>query len=191
MANQTCAKNAFKIEIYAHSTVRTGKVFCPTASRVTDLLNNQCFIRAPGDEGFIELMESDTDAGQNASKLYFRKSTIELAAVTDADTGRGVGATSDHKSYPFVSKIPKQVTIKLPSYTVSGVVYCSADQSVLAILNEEKAFLPLVSTIIEDNAGHRENRPFAAVNKRQIISLREENQGNPNGSRASPDKTAH
>lgn len=174
MANPSRVENLLAIEVYTQSPVQTGRVLCPVAVRVLDLLNNQFFTEPAGDESFLELMETGSIAGQETPRVYFRKSAIEIIALTDADTGRGIGAMPSHKAYPFVCKMPRRVTIDLHSYTVVGSIHCASNQSVVSILNECKAFLPITDAVIMDASGFRGERPFVAVNRHQIISLRED-----------------
>jgi len=143
--------------------------------RVTDLLNILFFSDTAGDENYLELLEPDTITSQNAPRVFFRKSAIELVATSDVNAGRGTGAESNHKDYyPFVRKIPTRVTIALPSYTVTGGICCADDQSLLAAINGYRDFLPLTTALITSVSGYREERPFVAVNRHQIISLRED-----------------
>jgi hypothetical protein len=174
MANPSRVENLLDIEVYTQSPVQTGRVLCPVAVRVLDLLNNQFFSEPAGDESFLELIETESVPGQETPRVYFKKSAIELIALTDADTGRGIGSVSSNKIYPYVCKMPRRVTIDLHSYTVVGSMHCASNQSVMSILNERKAFLPLTDAVIMDASGFRGERPFAAVNRHQIISLRED-----------------
>lgn len=171
MANQSRAENFLEIEVYTQSASKTGKVPCPSISRVLDLLNNQIFSDAASDKGFLEMLESGASADQDAPKLYFRKSAIELIALTDANTGRGIGAAPSQKTYPFVHKISRRVALELHSYKVVGSIHCASDQSVMATLNERKAFLPMTDAVITNGSSLCKKRPFVAVNKNQIISL--------------------
>ena len=171
MINQNRVENFLELEVYTQSPVETGKMPCPSIVRVLDLLNNQFFPDAAGDKSFLELMESGAAAGQDAPKLYFRKSAIELIAFTDANAGRGNGAAPSLKVYPFVSKMPRRVTIELHSYTVVGNIHCASDQSVKTILDERKAFLPVTDAVITNGSGFRGERSFVAINRHQIISL--------------------
>ncbi len=174
MVNQFRVENFLELEVYTQSSVKTGRVFCPSISRMLDLLNDQFSSDAANNKGFLEIMECDAAAGPDAPKLYFGKSAIDLIALTEANTGRGIGAAPSQKAYPFVPKMSRRVTIELHSYTVVGNIHCASDQSVMAILNERKAFLPMTATVITDGSGLRGERPFVAVNKNQIISLRED-----------------
>ncbi|MGA3094782.1 MAG: hypothetical protein ABSD79_05320 [Dehalococcoidales bacterium] len=173
MINQNQGENLLEFEVYTQSPVKTGKMPCPSIVRVLDLLNNLFSPADADDKSFLELMESGAVAGQDTPKLYFRKSAIDLIAFTDTNTGRGIGAAPGPKVYPFVSKMPRRVTIELHSYMVVGSVYCASDQSVMTILNERKAFLPVTDVVITNGSGFRGERPFVAINKHQIISLRE------------------
>lgn len=173
MINQNRVENFLELEVYTQSPVKIGKMPCPSIVRVLDLLNNQFSPDDTGDKSFLELMESGAGAGQDEPKIYFKKSAIDLIAFTDANAGRGIGAASSLKAYPFVSKMPRRVTIELHSYMVVGNIYCASDQSVMTILNERKAFLPATDAVITNASGFRGERPFVAINKHQIISLRE------------------
>jgi len=174
MVNQSRVENFVELEIYTQSSVKTGRVFCPSISRMLDLLNDHFSPDAASHKSFLEIMECGAAAGSDAPKIYFSKSAIELVALSEANTGRGIGAAPSQKVYPFVSKISRHVTIELHSYAVAGSIHCTSDQSVMAILNERKAFLPMTAAIITAGSGLREERPFVAINKNRIISLRED-----------------
>lgn len=173
MANPSRVENHLDIEVYTQTSVNTGRVFCPSISRMLDLLNDHFLHDAASHKNFLEIMESSVAAGPNKPKLHFNKSAIALIALSEANTGRGMGAAASQKAYPFVRKMPCGVTIDLASYTVAGSIHCAGDQSVTAILNERKAFLPMTDVIITDGSGLRRERPFVALNKGHIISLRE------------------
>ena len=74
---------------------------------------------------------------------------------------------------PFVSKTTRKVIIELPGYLLSGDLHLPEGQDIQAVLKEEKPFFPLTDAVITDDTGLRVERPFVAVNKRQITSLRE------------------
>ena len=172
MADKSAAQ-VLDIEVYSRSPVRAGRLACPASMRFLDLLNNQ-FLGGTGEEGFLEIMEPTTGESVQAGKLYFRKSALEIVALTESDTHRGAGAASSAKAYPFVSKTTRRVSIELPGYSVSGDIHLPEGQDIQAVLKEQKAFFALTGAVIMDESGLRVERPFVAVNKRQITSLREE-----------------
>lgn len=174
MASQGRAENLLELEVYSESQVQTGYLPCPPTLRVLDVLNNRFFENASGDESFIGLIEPGPAAGQDSATLCFRKSAIELIALTDANTGRGIGSTPERKNYPFVSKMFRRVAIRLPSYTVMGNLSCASDQNIMTVLNERKTFLPLTEATVTDCSGQGLMRPFVAINRHRIISVREE-----------------
>lgn len=172
IANPPQDEKLLEIEVYTQAAVQTGRVSCPATARILDLLNNQLFLDSTGEDSFLEVIESTAPAGKDTPRLYIRKSAIQLMAATDANVGRGVGAYSTRITYPFVCKVPARVSIQLHHYSVVGNAHCSGDQCLMALLNERKAFLPLTEVVITDKAGISSERPFAAINKYQIISLR-------------------
>jgi hypothetical protein len=159
------------IEVYSRSPVRAGRLACPASLRFLDLLNNQ-FLGGEGEDGFLEI--DPPAAADCASKLYFRKSALEIVALMQGDTRRGAGGALAAKAYPFVSKTTRRVIIELPGYLVSGDLHLPEGQDIQAVLKEQKPFFPLTDAVITDDAGLRVERPFVAVNKHQMTSLRVE-----------------
>jgi len=172
MATPSRNEKLLEIEVYTQSPVQTGRVSCPATTRVLDLLNNHLFLDAGGEDSFLEMIETGGAGGQEGTHIYIRKSAIQIIAVTEDNTGRSVGAASNRNSYPFVCKVSSRVTIEMRNYAVVGNMHCSGDQCVIALLNERKAFMPLTEVVITNSSGLRQERPFVAINKYQVISLR-------------------
>ena len=165
------------LELYTGSRVLSGQVSYHTGSRVTELLNGEVAINTDRavKSGFIGLSDctrlDSVDASPKEHTIYVRKSSIQMVAIADSDTGRGVGADSNHKNYPFVNKSPVEVSLDLDGYTVTGSIYCRQGQTILDVLDDERSFLPMTSVKITRRNNVECSRPFAAINKRKIESI--------------------
>jgi hypothetical protein len=61
----------------------------------------------------------------------------------------------------------------MSTYALIGNIHLASKQTVRDVLKDHRLFLPLTDATITDDSGFRGERPFVAVNKRQIITLRE------------------
>lgn len=64
--------------------------------------------------------------------------------------------------------------MEVTGYSVSGNLYLRAGQDILGALKGDKTFFPLTEAFITDPSGMHVERPFVAVNKHHVVSLREE-----------------
>ena len=177
MVIQERAVCAVPMEFYTGSRVLSGQISYQVGSRVSELLNGLVAAERPVKSGFIGLsdcvhLENAGDSKQERT-VYVRKSAIQLAAISDSNAGRGAGADVSWKGYPLVHKKPVVVTLDLPRYTVTGNVHCREGQTILDVLDDERTFLPLTSATITFGNNLEYTRPFVAVNKRDIESIRE------------------
>ena len=89
--------------------------------------------------------------------------------------GRGIGAHTGPKAYPFVEKSPVPVRIETQSYIVIGNMYRVTYQRTWHVLEDSPVFLPLTHVQIDNRANRvRERYAFVAVNKEHILSLQEQ-----------------
>ncbi len=166
--SETNGSQVLDIEVFSQSPVRSGSLRCPSSMRFIDLLNSQF---SGAEESFLE-MTAALDG--RTVKVFLHQSKLEIIALTEGETRRGIGASSNAKAYPFVSKTARRVSIEMPGYSISGELHLPEGQDVASLLREPKAFFPLTSAVIAGESGLRIERPFVAVNKHQMVSLREE-----------------
>jgi hypothetical protein len=167
------------VKLYSQTQVLSGFIYLPSEERFLDLLNGVS-VRRPGNRGrFLELSEvtiQRTDGKEEKlPHLYINKVTVHLAATSDADSGRGIGAKVGVKPYPFAPKSPVPVRLHTPTYAVNGSMHRTRYQRVRHVLEERLTFLPLTNVEIRAlTNGIQAKAPFVAVNREQILSLQEE-----------------
>jgi len=174
--NRVQSIKSLPVELYTGDEVLSGRISCPSSSRLLDLLN--------GINVKSELIEfhgfsygTIGDELQRMNGLYIRKSAIHLVAVDDIDLGRGAGADRSERVYPVVNKSQVRVTLRLPNYTLLSNIHCSEGQTIEDLMNSDKAFLPLTHVTITRDQQEYGTRPFVAVNREQIIWSQEERFG--------------
>jgi hypothetical protein len=148
-------------------------------NRLLDVLNGN----APGvkqEQGnYLEMTDVVTQRAFDGIKMsrstYVKRSSIHLAATMSFDMGRGLGAKTGTRLYPFVAKTPAMVKLETLFYDVSGNVYLTPGQEAWQILENGSNFLPLTHVEITSlTSGTQWTVPFVAVNKEQIISMIDE-----------------
>ncbi len=170
------------IKLYMQTQIITGDIYyAPTPeARLLDALNGISDLGPVKRGNFIEINNaviSHTDGTEEKIKTaYINKSTVQLAAtVGNADMGRGIGAHTGPKAYPFVEKSPVPVRIETQSYIVTGNMYRVTYQRTWHVLEDSPVFLPLTHVQIDNRANRvRERYAFVAVNKEHILSLQEQ-----------------
>jgi len=142
--------------------------YCSPGSRIIDMLN-RADDRSQSHNTFLELKDSESN-----SEIYIRKNTILFVTADDANTGRGFGGEPHYNQYPVVEKVPVKVNVQLNSYRLIGDIYQLNDKTIKATLADNVPFLPLTDVMIVRGTKLICEKPFVAVNKRQIISLKKE-----------------
>ncbi len=104
-------------------------------------------VRRPEGRGmFLDLSDVTIQCADGGEErlptAYINKATIQLAATSDADAGRGIGAKAGHKPYPFVDKLAVPVRLRMPAYALSGSMHCASGQRAWHVLEERLMFLP-------------------------------------------------
>jgi len=167
------------VTLYMETQVLTGFIYQPYGERLLDLLNG-IFVRQPENRGRFLKVSDITIHHPDGKKerlptAYINKSTIHLAAVSDGDSARGIGAEAGPKFYPFVQKSSVPIRLRTPAYALTGSTYCFSGQKIWHVLEEKLIFLPVTNARIRAAAnGISWVAPFVAVNKEQILSLQEE-----------------
>ncbi len=167
------------IKVYLQTQVISGFFHNPGDERLADILSGIAVKRPESRAMFLELTDATVqhrDAGQESlPNAYINKAAIEFATTSEADSGRGLGAKAGPRPYPFVEKSPVRVNLRTSSYFVAGNLYRASYQTVWHVLEEKPTYLPLTDAEIGTLAsGDRWNAPFVAVNKEQILFLRED-----------------
>ncbi len=175
------ATDQLAIKLYLQTQVISGFLHNPANQRLTDILSGISVRRPESRAMFLELTDVTVQHGDGGEETlpsaYINKAAIELAATLEADSGRGLGAKVGPRPYPFVEKSAVRVRLRLRTsgYVIAGNLYRAAHQMVWHVLEEKPTFLPLTDAEIGALAnGDRWNSPFVAVNKEQILLLREE-----------------
>ncbi len=166
------------VELYAGPDVLCGRLTCPAGSRLSDLLNDSASSNGEARSTFLEFVPStrpgECEPRDVESREYIRKSVIDLLTVSDGDVGRRTGGSGLRQVRWFRKKTPVRVIIQLGTYTLIGDLHCDPDKTVHDVLNDDAQFLPLTNvTMVRDSLVYG-TRPFVAVNKREVISCREE-----------------
>ncbi len=147
--------------------IRT-RFFCPSGYRILDMLNREDGTGAERN-AFIDLIDMDTK-----EETHLRKETIQFVAVDDAGAGRGFSSDPVHRQFPYVEKDPVKVNIQLKSYRLVGQAYQVKNRALKALLAENSTFMPLTGVTIFRGFQPLCEKPFVAVNKKQIISLKKD-----------------
>jgi hypothetical protein len=172
-----------EIMLFMQTEILSGSIFISTPEgRLLDKLNGRITQGSDNQDKFLKLTDviiQHINGEQERSALvHVNKKTIEMAATSSANTGRGVGGKPDPKPYPFVDKVPVPIKITMPGYGITGNMYRVNHQKVEHVLLENSMFMPLTDADVTAlTSGKRWGVPFLAVNKEQILSLYELNTG--------------
>ncbi len=166
------------LEFHLWPNVRSGYVHCPNSFRILDLLNYvgdaHPFVMSEFFE-YVDLAAVSTDSpAPDAESEYVRKSTVDMVAVSKGNVGRGVGAIVGKRAYPYRHKVPVSVKVELRHYTLYGSLHCSAGHTIRNVLGMPLAFFPLTDVTISHDSGLYGTRPFVAVNKSRVVSVKRE-----------------
>ena len=167
------------VTLCLQTQVSSGFIYLPYEERLLDLLNG---VRGRGPESpgrFLTLSNltiHEADGKQERlATAYINKAIIQLAAIWDSNSGRGIGAKAGYKPYPFVEKLSVPVKLHLPGYSLTGSMHCASGERAWHVLDERLMFLPLTNVEVHPLAnGAWSKVPFVAVNREQILSLQEE-----------------
>lgn len=179
--NQVQSIKTLPVELYTGDEVLSGRISCPSSSRLLDFLNNRAVEIRNAKHDLIEfhsiLYGTSGEELQETNALHIRKSAIHIVAVDDVDLGRGAGADRSQRVYPVVNKTQVRVTLRLPNYTLLSTIHCIEEQTIEDLINSDITFLPLTHVTITRDQHEYGTRPFVAVNKEQIIWLQEDPYG--------------
>jgi len=166
------------LTFFMQTRVLSGSLHQPISLRLIDSLNDRFDAERNGAPAFVHVDETTTfhsdGSREKQRSLFINKANILLVVTEDGNTARGIGAEVGPKRYPFMNKIPVQVLVQLPPYTVIGHAHCITGQQVQDLLDTKLIFLPMTDVRIKTQ-GHDSWRTarFAAVNKLQIHSFQQ------------------
>ena len=160
------------MECYTEYDVLGGRVQWPIGLRLLDLLNSLYTTTHDSSGDFLDFI--DISKADDAIRTYINKDAVQMVTVSQIDLARGAGASPYRKS-PFVLKSGITVSIRLKTYSLSGYMYLSEDETIQDLLNKDALFIPVTNVKIFTPDNHYYgDRPFVAVNKRHIIWIRVE-----------------
>ena len=147
--------------------------------RLLDELNGRINLGPENREKFLNLTKvviQHLDGPQEkATMVHVNKDTIQMAATTNVNAGRGIGGKSGPKPYPFAEKVAIPVKIMMSGYEIIGNMYRVSHQKIEHVLIEKTLFVPLTDAVVVANVSRKKwYVPFLDVNKDQILSLFEQ-----------------
>jgi hypothetical protein len=167
------------VTLCVQTHILSGFVYLHSDERLLDFLNGISVRQLESRGKFLPL--SDVTIHQADGKeeklpaAYINKAAIYIAATWHSDLGRGLGAQTGQKPYPFVGKLPVPVRLRLSVFSLTGSMHCATGQRAWHVIEEQQMFLPLTNVEVRPLANDMwSNVPFVAVNREQILSLQEE-----------------
>ena len=133
------------LDFYEESHDIRARFYCPPGYRVLDALN----------------------------ELIIRKETVQFVTADDGDAGRGFGLSPEHKHFRIIEKVPVKVDIQLKAYTLTGKMHQLQKRKLEDTLADYVYFLPLTDVTIMRDSNLIAGKPFAAINKKFIVSIKE------------------
>jgi len=156
------------LDFYSEEEKIRARFYCNPGCRILDMLNKPHPGTAEQDI-FIELTNNATH-----EEFYIHRDVILFVAADNANTARGLGSNSGSKQYPVVQKTPERINIQLKSYRLVGQAHLAKNMTLKSTLAENAPFLPLTDVMIIHNSKMIDERPFVAVNKSKISSVKKE-----------------
>ena len=166
-----------QILLFTPTKVLRGSIFISTPEgRLLDELNGDFYEEPENRDEFLELTQvtiwHPDSTKENVSLCHVNKTSIQMAAITDDNLNRGIGAKPDHNFYPFIRKEVLRMKIEMSGYRITGSMHRLSHQKVGHVLQERTKFMPLTHAEVSSLAnGKRWYMPFVAVNKKQILFL--------------------
>jgi hypothetical protein len=175
--------NLVPVELLVKSRLMKGRISCPIASRISDLLNGEYVRRGRAKSEFLEFVPAadvpEIGIQPETFKEHIRKTAIDLLALSADGVRKGVARDGGPQVYPYKRKkaVSVRLEVSLSGYgcSLSGSMHCGKGQTSADVLNDDRQFLVLTNVTLAYEVGMRGTRPFVAVNKAQIISCREQN----------------
>ena len=137
--------NLVVLDFYEESCDADARFYCPPGYRVLEALN----------------------------ELIIRKETVQFATSEDGNAGRGFGLSPEHKHYRIIEKVPVRVEIQLKDYRLIGKMHQAQKKKPEDTLADYITFIPLTDVTIMRDSVVLAEKPFVAVNKKFIVSIKE------------------
>jgi len=176
MEDSSLTTQDITVTMYVDSYILTGFLQQPAELRLTDFLNQEPEEYRDRVYSLIEVFNANiwhyNGRIERRPMVYVNKSAIILVLTEDANLGRGLGASKDIKSHPYIQKEPVRITTQVRRYELSGNMHCCPGEQPIDTLRSASAFLPLTNVKIrEQSEDIWRNAPFAALNRRDILAL--------------------
>ena len=174
----------FAVKLYIGTEIIIGYIRRPQEERLLDILNGILAGQSEDSSGFLEVIDMTISHPDGRKEklpvVYFNKLTIQLAALSDGDTARGIGGKVGYRYPPFIQKSPVAVRLYMPTYVLIGSMHCARGQRIRNVLQEKAMFLPVTNARIRAAAnGTWWGAPLVAANRKQVLSLQEEDSSIP------------
>lgn len=163
------------VEFFVGSQVLSGYLSISAGRRLLDMLNKLGDHERDVNSDYVEFTAAAESSDEEPRRArYVRKSAVELAAVSEPDLARGAGAETSPDVYPRVEKSTVHVSLEMVGYSLEGTMHTLPGRTIRDVLDEKAVFLPLTDVTIARENHLYGTRPFVAIKKEQIISLKEE-----------------
>jgi hypothetical protein len=165
------------VRVYMHNKVMVGTInLLAPEIRLIEVLGGLTSYKPENQDGFLELTDVTILRENCAIKMipihHIRRSSMQIVATLAADSGRGLGAKTGPKSYPFIDKSPFLVELETSDYEISGTIYLTTVLQSWQALDNDPPFLPVTNAEIYSLVDRTFWKvPFAAVNKTHIVSI--------------------
>jgi hypothetical protein len=160
------------LECYTEDGVLGGRIRWPLGLRLLDLLNSLYTTQRDSSGEFLDFV--DISRERDTAGTFINKAAIQMVTISGSDLARGAGADLK-RAYPFVRKSEIAVSVKLKTHVVSGTMHLAGKEAVQDVLNRDALFIPVTNATLATSGNQfYGTRPFVAVNKRHIISIRVE-----------------
>ena len=114
------------VEFYIGSRVLSGYLSVVAGRRLLDILNRLGDLDREIQSDYVDFVSDAASPGDEAQQVrYVKKSSVEMAALSDPNLARGAGTKSAAGAYPRVEKVAARVSIELPGYSLDGTMHCS------------------------------------------------------------------
>jgi hypothetical protein len=137
--------NLVILDFYEETHGIRARFYCPPGYRVLDALN----------------------------ELIIRKESVQFVTADDGDAGRGFNPDPDFKNPRKIEKIPVEVDVRLKTYRLTGKMHRNKKSALKNILKEYASFIPMTDVTITQESGEVTEKPFAAVNRKFVVSIEE------------------
>ena len=144
--------NLVILDFYEEAHDIRARFYCPPGYRVLDALN----------------------------ELIIRKESVQFVTADDANAGRGFNLDPEYDNPRKIEKVPVNVDVQLKTYRLAGKMHKVQKKKLADTVAEYEAFVPMTDVTITRDSTVVAEKPFAAVNKKYIVSVEERVVGGDN-----------